>query len=330
MLEVPQSSAVTALWVLTCLAGALFLRAASELFIPVVVAVLVSYALDPIVRRLHKIKIPRAVGAGLLLAGLVVGCGALLYGIREDIAEAAAALPRGTRRLGEWLGAGTVARQAERTVSSPEVLQQGAGWLAAAAGQLTIVVFLTYFLLISGQHFKRRFVELAGPRLERRRVTINVLDDITSQIQRFMLVQAFTAAIVAVATWLALTWAGVQQAAVWSILAGVFNSIPYFGPILVSGGLFAVAFLQFGQPLMALEISLLALAITSIEGWVLLPLLLGKAERMHVVVIFIGVLVWTWIWGPWGTVLAVPMMAAIKSVSDHVEPLRPVSRLLSD
>ena len=62
----------------------------------------------------------------------------------------------------------------------------------------------------------------------------------------------------------------------------------------------------------------------------LLPLLLGKAERMHVVVIFIGVLVWTWIWGPWGTVLAVPMMAAIKSVSDHVEPLRPVSRLLSD
>ena len=264
----PQSSAVTALWVLTCLAGALFLRAASELFIPVVVAVLVSYALDPIVRRLHKIKIPRAVGAGLLLAGLVVGCGALLYGIREDIVEAAAALPRGTRRLGEWLGAGTVARQAERTVSSPEVLQQGAGWLAAAAGQMTIVVFLTYFLLISGQHFKRRFVELAGPRLEHRRVTINVLDDITSQIQRFMLVQAFTAAIVAVATWLALTWAGVQQAAVWSILAGVFNSIPYFGPIIVSGGLFAVAFLQFGQPLMALEISLLALAITSLEGWV--------------------------------------------------------------
>jgi predicted PurR-regulated permease PerM len=91
-----------------------------------------------------------------------------------------------------------------------------------------------------------------------------------------------------------------------------------------------VAFLQFGQPLIALEISMLALAITSVEGWVLLPLLLGRAERMHVVVVFIGVLVWTWIWGPWGTVLAVPMMAAIKSVSDHVEPLRPVSRLLAE
>jgi predicted PurR-regulated permease PerM len=194
---------------------------------------------------------------------------------------------------------------------------------------MTIVVFLTYFLLISGQHFKRRLVELAGPRLERQRITVNVLDEISEQIQRYLLVQVFTGAIVAAATWLALTWASVEQAAVWSILAGVFNSIPYFGPVIVSGGLFGVAFLQFNQPLIALEISLLALAITSLEGWVLLPLLLGRVERMNVVVVFVGVLVWTWIWGAWGTVLAVPMMAAIKSVADRVEPLKPVGRLLA-
>ena len=322
-------SAVAALWVLTCLAGAIFLRTASELFIPIVVAVLASYALEPVVRRLHALRIPRALSAGLLLGALVVGAGAVLYAIRTDIGDVAAALPRAMRRLGEWMGAGTVARQAELTVRSPETMQQAAGWVAAAAGQMTIVVFLTYFLLISGHHFKHRLVELAGPRLERQRVTLRVLDDITEQIQRFLLVQVFTGAVVAVATWFALTWAGVEQAAVWSILAGVFNSIPYFGPVIVSGGLFGVAFLQFGEPLAALEISLLALAITSLEGWVLLPLLLGRVERMHVVVVFIGVLVWTWIWGPWGTVLAVPMMAAIKSIADHVEPLRPVSRLLA-
>jgi predicted PurR-regulated permease PerM len=323
-------SAVTALWVLACLASAVFLRFASELFIPIVVAVLASYALDPIVRRLDAIRIPRPIAAGLLLVALGAGAGAILYAIRADIGEVAAAMPRAMRRLGEWMGAGRVAREAERTVSSPEVIQQGAGWLAAAAGQMTIVVFLTYFLLISGQHFKRRFVELAGPRLERQRITVNVLDDITTQIQRFLLVQLFTAAMVAVATWIALAGMGVEQAGVWSILAGIFNSIPYFGPVIVSGGLFGVAFLQFGQPLPALQVSLVALAITSLEGWVLLPLLLGRAERMHVVVVFIGVLVWTWIWGPWGTVLAVPMMAAIKSISDHVEPLKPVSRLLAE
>jgi predicted PurR-regulated permease PerM len=316
--------------VLTCLAGAVFLRTASELFIPIVVAVLASYALEPLVRRLRHIGIPRALGAALILSLFVFGIGAVLYAIRTDISEAALALPRAMRRLGEWMGAAQVAREAERTVSSPELLlQQGASWLAATAGLMTIVVFLTYFLLISGQHFKQRFVELAGPRLERQRITVNVLDDISEQIQRYLLVQVFTAAIVAVATWLALTWAGVEQAAVWSILAGVFNSIPYFGPVMVSGGLFGVAFLQFNQPLIALEISLIALAITSLEGWVLLPLLLGRVERMNVVVVFIGVLVWTWIWGPWGTVLAVPMMAAIKSITDRVEPLKPVSRLLA-
>jgi predicted PurR-regulated permease PerM len=308
----------------------MFLRTASELFIPIVVAVLASYALEPIVRRLQAIGIPRVLGAGVLLAALVAGAAIMLYAIRADISDAAAAMPQAMRRLGEWMGAGTVAREAERSVRSAETIQLAAGWVAAAAGQMTIVVFLTYFLLIAGQHFKHRFVELAGPRLERQRITITVLDDISEQIQRFLLVQVFTASVVAVATWIALKWLGLEQAAVWSILAGVFNSIPYFGPVIVSGGLFGVAFLQFGQPLIALEISMLALAITSVEGWVLLPLLLGRAERMHVVVVFIGVLVWTWIWGPWGTVLAVPMMAAIKSVSDHVEPLRPVSRLLAE
>ncbi len=308
----------------------MFLRTASELFSPIVVAVLASYALEPIVRRLQAIGIPRVLGAGVLLAALVAGAAIMLYAIRADISDAAAAMPQAMRRLGEWMGAGTVSREAERSVRSAETIQLAAGWVAAAAGQMTIVVFLTYFLLIAGQHFKHRFVELAGPRLERQRITITVLDDISEQIQRFLLVQVFTASVVAVATWIALKWLGLEQAAVWSILAGVFNSIPYFGPVIVSGGLFGVAFLQFGQPLIALEISMLALAITSVEGWVLLPLLLGRAERMHVVVVFIGVLVWTWIWGPWGTVLAVPMMAAIKSVSDHVEPLRPVSRLLAE
>jgi predicted PurR-regulated permease PerM len=324
-----QHSTVVAVWVLTCLAGAIFLRAAGELFIPIVVAVLASYALEPIVRRLCAIGIPRVLSAALLLAGIVAAAAAMLYSLREDLGDVASSMPLATRRLGEWMGAGSVAREAEDTVRSPETIQLAAGWVARAAGQMTIVVFLTYFLLISGHHFKRRFVELAGPRLERRRITITVLDDITGQIQRFLLVQIFTASIVAAATWIVLRWVGLEQAGIWAILAGVFNSIPYFGPVIVSGGLFGVAFLQFGQPRVALEIALLALAITSIEGWVLLPLLIGRAERMHVVVVFVGVLVWTWIWGPWGTVLAVPMMTVIKSIADHVEPLKPVSRLLA-
>ena len=78
-----------------------------------------------------------------------------------------------------------------------------------------------------------------------------------------------------------------------------------------------------------MQISAAALAITSLEGWLLTPLLLGKAEEMHVVVVFLGVLLWTWIWGAWGTILAVPMLVIVKSIADHVDPLRPLSRLMS-
>jgi predicted PurR-regulated permease PerM len=97
----------------------------------------------------------------------------------------------------------------------------------------------------------------------------------------------------------------------------------------VSGGLLLVGLVQFGEITQAVKISAAALVITSLEGWLLTPPLLGKAEHMHAVVVFLGVLVWTWIWGAWGTVLAVPMLVIVKSIADHVDSLKPVSRLMS-
>jgi predicted PurR-regulated permease PerM len=81
--------------------------------------------------------------------------------------------------------------------------------------------------------------------------------------------------------------------------------------------------------LAALKVSAASLAITSLEGWLLTPVLMGKVERMHVLVVFLGVLVWTWLWGARGTVLAVPMLVVFKAICDHVEPLAPIGRLLA-
>lgn len=307
----------------------MFLRTARELLIPVTMAVLISYALEPVVARLERVRIPRLLGAGLLLLLVMGGVAWGVYALRDEMKEVTQAVPEATRRAGEWLGLEQSARQAEDAARSPAVVQQGVGWLLSAAGHLTVVVFLVYFLLISGEHFRQRFIEVAGRHLERRRITIDVLDDINRQIQRFLLVRAVTSVIVGVATWAALAVMDVRQAAVWGVLAGVFNSIPYFGPVIVSGGLLVVGFLQFGEPVAALKIAAIALAITALEGWLLEPPLLGKAERMHVVVIFLGVLFWTWLWGGWGTILAVPMLVVVKSICDHVEPLAPVSRLLA-
>jgi predicted PurR-regulated permease PerM len=116
---------------------------------------------------------------------------------------------------------------------------------------------------------------------------------------------------------------------VWGILAGAFNSIPYFGPVIVSGGLLLVGLVQGGGLWQAVQMSGAALVITSLEGWLLTPPLLGKAERMSALTVFIGILLWTWIWGAWGTILAVPMLVILKTIGDRVEPLRPIGRLMA-
>jgi predicted PurR-regulated permease PerM len=208
-------------------------------------------------------------------------------------------------------------------------VQRGVGSALALAGHLTVIFFLVFFLLLSGHHVRARLIEVAGPDGERRRTAAAILDEVNAQIQRFLLVRLVTAAIVGMLTWGVLAWMGVQNAAVWAILAGLFNSIPYFGPIIVSGGLFVVGLAQGAGIAAALKMSGAALVITSLEGWLLTPPLMGKAERMSALAVFLGLLLWTWIWGAWGTVLAVPMLVLVKAVTDHVPRLKPIGRLMA-
>jgi predicted PurR-regulated permease PerM len=91
-----------------------------------------------------------------------------------------------------------------------------------------------------------------------------------------------------------------------------------------------VAFLQFGTVYMMLLIAGVTLAITSLEGWLLTPMLMGKVASMNRVAVFIGLLFWSWAWNVWGLLLAVPMMMCIKVICDHVEDLKPVGRFLGE
>jgi predicted PurR-regulated permease PerM len=115
----------------------------------------------------------------------------------------------------------------------------------------------------------------------------------------------------------------------WGILAGIFNTIPYIGPVIVAGGLFAVGLAQGGGVSQAIQMSGAAIVITSIEGWLITPPLMGKVEHMSALAVFVGLLFWTWVWGEWGTLLAVPMLVVIKTIADRVDRLKPVGRLIA-
>jgi predicted PurR-regulated permease PerM len=370
----PSIASAVALWIIATLVTLFFLRAAGQLLIPIVLGVLISYALEPAVAWLARRHVPRLAGTSLIMLVLL---GLLAWGVfslRDDVRQAVEALPEAARRAREMVasqsgsGAGaSIQRAAEelrgtgstggaqpKTQSSggegqepagqpaggaqqaggstsgvTGLIQRGVGSIFALAGHLLVIVFLVFFLLLSGHHVRNRLVEIAGPDGERRRVVATIVDDINAQVQRFLLVRLVTAAVVGALTWAVLAWMGVQNAAVWGILAGVFNSIPYFGPVIVSGGLFVVGLVQGGGMTQALQMSGAALAITSLEGWLLTPPLMGKAERMSVLAVFLGLLLWTWVWGAWGTILAVPMLVVVKSVADHVDSLKPIGRLMA-
>ena len=340
-----RSMVENASWVLAVSAGLAFVKLAATLLIPIVVGVLASLALEPIVAWLTRRGVPRALAAALVMAMLLAGLGWGGYALRDRLASGLDALPDAARRVREMVAAtlessrieeASEAWSGEPRGSGGPAMPEGAGaagqrlgeTVLAGLGHATVVVFLVYFLLQSGPALATRVTQL--PRdAERRAVVATILRDVNGQVQRFLLVQAFAAAVVAVATWLALTWLGASNALLWGLLAGAFNSIPYFGPVVVSGGLFLVGLVQDGGTTLAWRMAGATLAVTSLEGWLLTPMLMGRAERMNVLAVFLGLMLWTWLWGAWGTLLAVPMLAVVKSVADHVDALHPLGRLMA-
>jgi predicted PurR-regulated permease PerM len=202
--------------------------------------------------------------------------------------------------------------------------------LLAAAGQAAVIFFLVYFFLVTGNLYKKKIIKIAGPHLWQKKLTVEILDEINAQIANFIRVQLFTSVVVAIATAATLWYFGLRQYIIWGVLAGIFNSIPYLGPVIVTSGLGVVAFIQFDDVKKTVLVCAVAFVITTLEGFLLTPALMSRAARMNPVAIFVGLLFWSWIWGLWGAVLAVPMLMMMKAICDHIEDLQPVGELLGE
>jgi predicted PurR-regulated permease PerM len=337
---------------------------AREVFIPVVLSVLISYALEPAVIALMRVRLPRVIAAALVVLLFTGGLAYTGYALSDDAAAMVAAVPDAAAKLRVALhrnntSSGTIKqvqqaanelqRAADETaarnpvgagvqrvqIEEPAIdvrgyLMWGSASAFAFAGQATLVIFFVLFLLASGDLVKRKLVKLAGPSLERKKITVQILNEIDAQIERFLLLRVATSTVVGVATWLAFRWMGVNHAAIWGIGAGVFNSIPYFGPVLVAAATAVAGFLQFGTIAMALSVAGVSVVITSLEGWLLTPWLTSRAARTNEVAMFIGLIFWSFVWGIWGTLLAVPMLVVVKAFCDRIEDLKPIGELLGD
>lgn len=364
--QLPIDPRSASLALIALLAGLYALHWAGAVIIPVLLAVMSSYALAPLVDRLQLACVPRAAASAAVLLAITGGVGSMVYSLADDATAMIESLPeaakklRGSLRASRGESEGPIAkvqRAAEKIEQAAEVgatpppqpgkgvarvqleppkfsirayLWSGTLGLAGLIGQAMVVLFLTFFLLASGDRFRRKLVKVVGPRLSRKKITVQMLDEIDAQIRRYLLVQIGTSTLVGVATWIMLLSFGLERAAVWGVVAAVLNLVPYVGAIVTAGALALVAFLQFGTPGMALAIGGGSLFINTIEGSLISPWLTGRAARMNAVLIFVGVLAFGWLWGLWGLLLGAPLLMAAKVVCDHVDGLKPIGELLGE
>jgi predicted PurR-regulated permease PerM len=200
--------------------------------------------------------------------------------------------------------------------------------LLSIFAQTPIVLLLAYFLLASGDHFRRKLVQFVGPSLSRKKDALRMLVEIDSQIQRYLLSILVGNTLIGVGTWLAFWAMGVEQAGVWGVIAGVLHFIPYLGTVLLAIAAGIAAYLQFGTVISALAVSGVAVLIGTLVGMGLMTALQSRFARVNAAVLFIALLFFGWLWGVAGLLLGAPLVAIAKVICDRVDSLKPVGELL--
>ena len=352
-----------ALAVVAIVALVFALHWAQSFFVSLLMGILIAYALNPVVVRMERIRIPRwaasslviiaLCGAAVLAAGML---GGQIRAVAEQLPETARKISAKISRSGEpgtlekvQVAAREIEKATNQATGTPPAPKQGAAvvveqpgfrvsnflWansvaLASFAGHTVIVLFLAFFLLLSGDAFKRKLLRLVGPSLTSRRITLQVLDDINVSIQNFMFTLLATNTLLAVLSWIAFYIIGLENPGAWALAAGLLHFIPYAGSAVLAVGIGVSASMQFGTYGMALMTVATALALAGIVGVAVQTWMTGKLARMNPAAVFVALLFWGWLWGVWGLLLAIPIVVSIKVASELIEQLHPVAELLRE
>jgi len=338
-------------------------RFAESFIVPVAAGILISYTLRPLVSGLERVHVPRIVGAALVIATLFSLLSVTAWGLRADFNAAIAGLPNAARKL--RLVAAESARDTQSTMTHVKAAAAeldraaaeatgksgtappAAPALSGAAAQvqsflatqsskalvvlseILVAFLLAFFVLAAGDKFRRKVAHLAGASLARRRVTVEVLNEIDTQIQSYMVTLLVSNVMIAFAAWGGLALLGVSNPGMWGAIVGLLHVIPYAGPVigavvvgvgtLLDGGSLSTAFAAMGM----------IFAIALVIGIGFTTWMQGRACRMNAVAAFVGVLFFGWLWGGWGLLLGMPMLAVLKSIADRVEDMEAVSEMLS-
>ncbi|MDP2028316.1 MAG: AI-2E family transporter [Thiobacillus sp.] len=338
---------------------------AQPFLITLLLGILFAYTLNPLVVWLERVKVPRIVGASLIMLAVICALAFGAYALRGQVQRIIAQLPIAASKLSTGLdkmrsdqhsnmknmqaAANTIERATSKAdlLAAPKprtthvvidepsfklsnALLAGSQGVLLVIGQAAMVFFLVYFFLIGGDLFKRKLVRLAGPTLSRKKITVHILDDINHSIQKYMFMLLVTNVLVGLLTWVALYGIGLENAGAWAVAAGLLHLIPYAGPTFTAAILGTATFMQFDSFSMGLLAASLSLTIAIFAGTFVTTWMTGKFAKMNMAAVFVSLLFWAWLWGVWGMLLGIPIIVIVKVVSQHVEQLHPVAELLGE
>jgi predicted PurR-regulated permease PerM len=332
--------------------------------VPLLLGILMAYTLNPLVCWLERWHVRRAFGTTLVTLAILGGLAVTAQKVQGEFTNILEELPAAGHKLSRLLASttgasggtlqriqamaneieqattGGIVRKAPKkpvaaateggSIKVIDWVWAGSRGLAAFLSQATMVAFLVYFLLLSGDTFKRKLVKLTGPSLSKKRITVQILEDINGSIQGYMFMLLVTNGLLALLTWGAFTWIGLDNAGAWAILAGLLHIMPYFGPLLTTLATGVIAYLQFESLPPVLLVMGASLGLATLVGLLVTTLMTGRIARMNAAAVFVSLLFWGWLWGVWGLLLGVPVTVILKAVAEKVEGMEVVAELLGE
>lgn len=326
---------------------------AEVVVMPIVLGLLIALTLSPVVRALRRLGVPEVVSAMVLVISFGVFAATALYFLSGPAGDMMNEVPRIRSELREKLdgvkehiekvqeaskevekiasGATDDEAPGQQTVvvnDEPGVVTKALSSLAGLGSSLFIALILSMFLLAAGDMYQRKLVE-ALPTLTDKKRALRISNDIERQISRYLGAITAINAMLGLAVGSTLYLLGMPYAYLWGTAAFALNYLPYIGAltgVLLCAAVSVVTFDTLGD---ALVPPLAYLGLTSLEGQVLTPMLVGRHLKLNAAVVFVAVVFWAWLWGVAGALMAVPFLVFLKVVCDNVPALEVYGTFLS-
>jgi predicted PurR-regulated permease PerM len=317
------------------------------LILPFTLALLLNFLLRPVVRALKKIKIPELVGAALVLIVLLGSAGYGMIRLSGPAAEWISKAPeslhqielkvrflrkpleginnaveelKGITRMG-------AEKKPEVEIKPPGITDAVLTGTREVIVKSSVMFILLYFLLASGDLFLRKLIRLF-PKLDKKKQIVKITREVEHHTSRYLYTVTVINIFMGISIGLGMYLIGMPNSLLWGVMAGFLVFLPYIGPLIGISIVTIIAFLTFDSIGRVLLAPAIYMALETIQGQIVTPMVLGLRFTLNPVVIFIWLIFWGWMWGIVGAMLAFPMLTIFKILCDHIQPLSPMGEFL--